>query len=44
MTIDIEGVLADVNTSSTITYSNFNAVDTITIPQDVLNTAIDSDF
>lgn len=44
MTIDIEGVLADVNTSSTITYSNFDAVDTITIPQDVLNTAIDSDF
>jgi len=44
MSMDVDGVLADVNTSSTTTYSNFNAVDTITIPQDVLNTAIDSGF
>ena len=44
MTIDVEGVLAKVNTLSTMTYSNFNSVDTITIPQDVLDTAIDTDF
>lgn len=44
MTVDIEGVLAKVNTSSTLTYSNFNSVDTITIPQDVINTAIDTNF
>ena len=44
MTIDVEGVLAKVNTLSTMTYSNFNSVDTITIPQDVLDTAIDMDF
>ena len=44
MTMDVEGVLADVNVSSTMTYSNFNAVDTITIPQDILNSAIDYDF
>ena len=41
MTVDVEGVLAKVNTSSTITYSNFNAIDPITIPQDVINTAVD---
>ena len=44
MTMDVEGVLAKVNTSSTITYSSFNEIDTITIPQDVLNTAIDAGF
>ena len=44
MTIDVEGVLAKVNTLSTMTYSNFNSVDTITIPQDILDTAIDTDF
>ena len=44
MTIDVEGILAKVNTLSTITYSNFNSVDTITIPQEILDTAIDMDF
>lgn len=44
MTVDVEGVLAKVNTSSTLTYSNFNSIDTITIPQDIINTAIDTDF
>ena len=44
MKFDVEGMSAEVNTLSTITYSNFNNVDTIIIPQDVLDTAIDSDF
>ena len=44
MTIDVEGVSAMVNTLSTMTYSNFNSVDSITIPQEVLDTAVDTDF
>ena len=44
MTMDVDGVLSEVNTSSTMTYSNFNTIDTITIPQEVLNNAINSGF
>ena len=44
MTMDAEGVLAKVNTSSTITYSSFNEIETITIPEEVLNTATNFDF
>lgn len=42
--MDIEGVTAKVNTTSTLIYSDFNEVDTITIPQDVLDTAVESAF
>ena len=44
MTMDIEGVTSKVNTASTIIYSDFNEVDTITIPQDVIDTAVESAF
>ena len=44
MTIDVEGVTAKVNTLTTMDYSNFNSVDSITIPQEVLDTAVDTDF
>lgn len=44
MTMDVEGVTSKVDTKSTIIYSDFNAVDTITIPQAVLDTATESAF
>ena len=44
MTMDIEGVTSKVNTASTIIYSDFNEVDAITIPQDVIDTAVESAF
>ena len=44
MTMDVEGVIAKANTTSTIIYSDFDSVDTITIPQDVLDTAVESAF
>lgn len=44
LTMDIEGVTSKVNTASTIIYSDFNEVDTITIPQDVIDTAVESAF
>ena len=44
LTMDVEGVTSKVNTASTIIYSDFNEVDAITIPQNVLDTAVESAF
>lgn len=44
MVMDIEGTDAKISTTSTINYSDFNKVDAITIPKDVIDTAVESDF
>jgi hypothetical protein len=44
LTMDVQGVTSKINTASTIIYSDFNEVDTITIPQDVIDTAVESAF
>lgn len=40
----MDGMSANISTSSTIHYSDFNKVDVITIPQHVIDTAVDASF
>lgn len=42
--MEIEGISATIKTSSTINYSDFNKIEAIKIPQNILDTAVDSDF
>ncbi len=42
--MEIEGITATIKTSSTINYSDFNKIEAIKIPQNILDTAVDSDF
>ena len=44
MVMNIEGTNAKVSTLSTINYGDFNKVDAITIPKDVIDNAIESEF
>lgn len=42
MTMDVEGESLEMDTSSTISYTEFNHLDTIDIPQEVIDTAVDA--
>lgn len=44
MNMDVMGQQSKVDTKSTVTYSEFDNVDTITIPQEVLDTATETAF
>ena len=44
MIMDIEGTNAKVSTTSTINYSDFNKAAAITIPKDVIDNAVESEF
>lgn len=44
MEMNMEGTNAKVNALSTINFSDFNKVDAITVPQDVIDNAVESEF
>lgn len=44
MTMEVEGVTTKINQSSTINYYDFNSVESIVIPQEVIDTAQEMDF
>ena len=42
MTMDVEGQTMEMDTSSTISYTNFNHLTAIDIPQDIIDSAVDA--
>lgn len=42
--MEVKGIATKIDTTTSTIYSDFNKVEAITIPQEVLNTAVESPF